>query len=195
LIPPTSVEIEEPEDASTDETTVDVAPPVASEQEELKEGHLTFQENQRGVTFDSLFGPYLKGAIKIVITDPYIRLFYQARNLMEFLETIARQKADEDEVEVRLITIIDEFKSEQQIGYFEQIEATCTSVGIHFSWEFDETNSIHARHIELDNGWKILLDRGLDIFQHYDMNDAFSMINRIQRYRSCKAFEVTYLMH
>jgi len=190
-----SVEIEEPEDASTDETTVDVAPPVASEQEELKEGHLTFQENQRGVTFDSLFGPYLKGAIKIVITDPYIRLFYQARNLMEFLETIARQKADEDEVEVRLITIIDEFKSEQQIGYFEQIEATCTSVGIHFSWEFDETNSIHARHIELDNGWKILLDRGLDIFQHYDMNDAFSMINRIQRYRSCKAFEVTYLMH
>jgi len=188
-----SAEIEEPEGASADETTVDVAPPVASEQEKLKEGHLTFQENQRGVTFDSLFGPYLKGATKVVITDPYIRLFYQARNLMEFLETIARQKADEDEVEVRLITIMDDFKAEQQVEYFEQIETTCAAVGIHFSWEFDGTNTIHARHIELDNGWKILLDRGLDIFQHYDMNDAFSLTNRVQRYRSCKAFEVTYL--
>ncbi|KON48509.1 BREX system Lon protease-like protein BrxL [Mariprofundus ferrooxydans] len=188
-----SVEIEEPEGASADETTVDVAPPVASEKEKLKEGHLTFQENQRGVTFDSLFGPYLKGATKVVITDPYIRLFYQARNLMEFLETIARQKADEDEVEVRLITIMDDFKAEQQVEYFEQIETTCAAVGIHFSWEFDGTNTIHARHIELDNGWKILLDRGLDIFQHYDMNDAFSLTNRVQRYRSCKAFEVTYL--
>jgi len=188
-----SVEIEKPEDASADETTVDVAPPVASEQEELKEEHLTFQENQRGVTFDSLFGPYLKGATKVVITDPYIRLFYQARNLMEFLETIARQKADEDEVEVRLITIMDDFKAEQQVEYFEQIETTCAAVGIHFSWEFDGTNTIHARHIELDNGWKILLDRGLDIFQHYDMNDAFSLTNRVQRYRSCKAFEITFL--
>jgi len=112
---------------------------------------------------------------------------------MEFLETIARQKADEDEVEVRLITIMDDFKAEQQVEYFEQIETTCAAVGIHFSWEFDGTNTIHARHIELDNGWKILLDRGLDIFQHYDMNDAFSLTNRVQRYRSCKAFEVTYL--
>ncbi len=187
-----SAEIEEPEVTSA-ETTVDIATPVASKQEELKEGHLTFQENQRGVTFDSLFGPYLKGATKVVITDPYIRLFYQARNLMEFLETIARQKADEDEIEVRLITIMDDFKAEQQVEYFEQIETTCAAVGIHFSWEFDGTNTIHARHIELDNGWKILLDRGLDIFQHYDMNDAFSLTNRVQRYRSCKAFEVTYL--
>jgi hypothetical protein len=31
------------------------------------------------------------------LTDPCIRLFFQARNFMEFLETIARQKADEDE--------------------------------------------------------------------------------------------------
>jgi hypothetical protein len=28
-----------------------------------KEQHLVFQENQRGVTFDQLFGPYLAGAV------------------------------------------------------------------------------------------------------------------------------------
>jgi len=34
-------------------------------QKELKEQHLTFQENQRGISFDALFGPYLKGATKV----------------------------------------------------------------------------------------------------------------------------------
>ena len=40
---------------------------------------------------------------------------------------------------------------------------------------------------------RFLLDRGLDIYQHYDMNDAFAFANRLQQFRSCKAFEVTYL--
>ena len=158
-----------------------------------QEQHLTFEENQRGVCFDTLLGPYLKGAGKITITDPYIRMFFQARNLMELLETIGKQKAEEDEVTVHLITVKDEFKGPQQIDYFEKMKESCGPIGIHFTWEFDETNSIHARHIVTDHGWKILLDRGLDIFQHYEMNDAFVISNRLQRYRSCKAFEVTYM--
>lgn len=161
--------------------------------QELKEQHLTFEENQRGICFDTLLGPYLKGAGKITITDPYIRLFFQARNLMELLETIGKQKADEDEVAVHLITVKDEFKGPQQIDYFEKMKESCAPIGIDFTWEFDETNSIHARHIVTDHGWKILLDRGLDIFQHYEMNDAFAVSNRLQRYRSCKAFEITYM--
>lgn len=160
---------------------------------EPDERHLTFQENQRGVSFDDLFGPYLKGASRIVITDPYIRLFYQARNLMEFLETVARHKADEDEVEVYLVTVADEYKHMQQVGYLEQMQTVCASIGIQFIWEFDTSGSLHARHIVTDNGWKILLDRGLDVFQQYDMNDAFAIANRMQRYRACKAFEVTFL--
>jgi len=160
---------------------------------EACEKHITFQENQRGVSFDSLFGPYIKGATQITITDPYIRLFYQARNLMEFIETIIRNKADEDEVTVNLITIEDIFKAEQQLEYLQKIQDSCASVGIHFSWQFDETMLIHARHIVTNHGWKILLDRGLDVFQHYEMNDTFSISNRIQKYRPCKAFEITYL--
>jgi ATP-dependent Lon protease len=38
-----------------------------------------------------------------------------------------------------------------------------------------------------------LLDRGLDIFQQYEMNDAFSLANRLQQFRSVKAFEIIYL--
>lgn len=159
----------------------------------LEEKHLTFQENQKGVTYDRLFGEYLKGATQITITDPYIRLFYQIRNLMEFLETLVRQKPVEAEVAVHLVTIEDEFKGEQQKENFEKIRESAQSIGINFSWNFDSSNTLHARHIVTDHGWKISLDRGLDIFQHYEMNDAFTFSNRLQQVRPCKAFEVTFM--
>lgn len=159
----------------------------------LEEKHLTFQENQKGVSFDTLFGPYLKGTKRITVTDPYIRIFYQIRNLMEFFETIVKNKAQEDEVVVHLVTVRDEFKGELQDESFEKIQESARTVGIDFTWEFDETGTIHARHIVSDNGWKISLDRGLDIFQHYEMNEAFSFTNRLQQFRSSKAFEVTFI--
>ena len=159
----------------------------------VKEQHLTFQENQRGISFDTLLGPYLQGANRITITDPYIRLFYQVRNFMEFLETVVKNKLKEEEVSVHLVTTEDKFKGEQQKESFEKIKESCGSVGIDLTWEFDETGTIHARHIETDHGWKILLDRGLDIFQHYEMNDAFTFANRLQQYRPCKAFDATFL--
>lgn len=153
--------------------------------------HLTFQENQRGVSYDTLFGPYLQAATRIVVTDPYIRLFYQVRNFMELMETVVKHKAEEDEVAVHLVTGRDEFNQAQQEEHFERIQMACTPVGIQFSWEFDDTG--HVRHIVTDTGWKILLDRGLDIFQRYEMNDAFDFANRLQDKRPCKAFEVTFL--
>jgi len=156
-------------------------------------GHLTFNENQKGVTFDNLFGPYLKGAQEIVVTDPYIRAFHQVRNLMELAEIIAKAKSPAEEVRLRLITCADGIRPEKQLEYLEAVSEACEGVGIQFSWAFDETNTIHARHIVTDTGWKIALDRGLDIFQPFEMNNAFSFANRQQRFRSVKAFEVIYL--
>ena len=159
----------------------------------LEEKHLTFQENQKGISFDGLFGAYLKGARKITVTDPYIRLFYQIRNFMEFLEAIVKNKVEEDEVAVHLVTVRDEFKGDLQDESFEKIQESARTVGIDFTWEFDESGTIHARHIVTDHGWKISLDRGLDIFQHYEMNEAFAFANRLQQFRSSKAFEVTFI--
>lgn len=163
--------------------------------ERPKAGHFTFNENQKGVTFDKLFGPYLVGAQKITITDPYIRAFHQVRNVMELIETIAKAKSPADEVEVHLVTCVDGIRPEKQAENLGAIAASCEGVGISFTWEFDETNTIHARHIVTDTGWKIALDRGLDIFQQYELNDAFSFANRLQQFRSVKAFEVIYLMN
>lgn len=79
----------------------------------LKEHQLVYEEGQKGVSYDVLFGPYLAGAAEILVTDPYIRAYFQIRNMMEFLETVARFKAPEDEVHVKLITCPDEFNSAQ----------------------------------------------------------------------------------
>lgn len=158
-----------------------------------EEKHVTYQENQRGISYDMLFGPYIKGANSITITDPYIRVFYQIRNLMELLETIVKFTPADDEVVVHLVTVEDDFRGDQQQENLEKIKESCTSIGIKFSWEFDQSEGIHARHIVTDHGWKILLDRGLDIFQRYEMNEAFTFANRLQQHRLCKAFEVTYL--
>jgi ATP-dependent Lon protease len=169
--------------------------PLAPAEPVLKEKHLTFQENQKGISIDTLIGPYLKGATAITVTDPYIRLFYQMRNFMEFLETVVKHKAPDEEVAVHLVTTEDEFKSEQQKENLEKMKESASAVGVNFTWEFDDTGTIHARHIVTDHGWKISLDRGLDIFQHYEMNDTFTFANRLQQYRPCKAFEVTFIRY
>jgi ATP-dependent Lon protease len=171
--------------------SVQVEKPVTSNM--LKEQHRSFQENQKGISYDMLFGEYLRGVSKITITDPYIRLFYQIRNLMEFIETALKFKAQDEEISIHLITSEDDFKADQQKESLDKIKDSCAAIGIQFTWEFDETGTIHARHIVTDLGWKILLDRGLDIFQNYEMNDALAFANRLQQHRACKAFEVTYI--
>lgn len=50
-----------------------------------REGHKVFSENLKGVTFADLFWPWVEGATKIVIIDPYIRMFHQVRNLWSSL--------------------------------------------------------------------------------------------------------------
>jgi len=90
------------EPSDEDETPAPVQASTSRDQTlgEAKEGHREFQENQTGVSFDLLFGPYLKAAKTIEIVDPYIRVFHQTRGVMEFIETVIRQKKPEDEVHV-----------------------------------------------------------------------------------------------
>lgn len=183
----------ETESAPIENNAMTDVSPSSNVQLMLSEQNLSFSENQKGVSYEDILIPYLKGAKKIDITDPYIRLFYQARNLMELLEQIVKWKPDDEEVQINLHTIRDEHNSEQQVNFLTQMKESLEPAGLLFSWKFDENETIHARHIVADNGWKILLDRGLDIFQQYDMNDAFSVANRNQKFRACKAFEVTYV--
>ena len=73
------------------------------------------------------------------------------------------------------------------------MKASARAIGVNFTWALDRTGTLHARHIITDHGWKIFLERGLDIVHPYEMNEAFSVANRLQQYRSCGAFEVTFV--
>lgn len=159
----------------------------------LKEQHLVFQENQRGVSFEKLFGPYLAGAKRIIVTDPYLRIFHQQRNLMELLETVSKSSRQEDEVAVHIVTVEDEFNGDRQTENFQRMADACAGIGIQFTWAYDTSGTKHDRDITTDLGWKIVLSRGLDVFQRFDVNDAFSFANRVQQHRQCKEFNVTFV--
>ncbi len=188
----TTAEFDKPEaEESTDNDIKELLQQPAEKKEKLKEQHLTFAEGQLGVTYEKLFAPYIKGAKHITITDPYIRNVFQTLNLMEFLELIEQNKAVADEVYVELITTTDENTMERQENNFKQIESSCYALGIKFSYKFDST--IHARSIVTDTGWKISLDRGLEIYQNCERKELFAFTTRLQKYRPCKRFEVTYI--
>ena len=159
----------------------------------LKEQHLVFHENQRGVSFDRLFGPYLAGAKRIIVTDPYLRMFHQLRNLMELMETISKLHGPEDEVAVHVVTVEDEFNGDRQTENLQKIADACATVGIQFTWAYDTSGTKHDRDITTDHGWKVVLSRGLDVFQRFELNDAFNFANRLQQQRQCKEFNVTYV--
>jgi ATP-dependent Lon protease len=180
-----------PQSAPADEAKPDPQPAASVTGNGPQSGHRQINENQKGIDYEILFAPYLKGATKIEITDGYIRRFHQARNLMELLELIGRLKADFEEVEVALTTVSDPEKAEEQEDFLQQIKNSVEPAGIHLSWKYD--SSTHDRSIVTDQGWKIILGRGLDIFQHYPMNDALAISNRQQRHRSCRPFEITYV--
>ena len=103
---PTGEADEGEEPGASSETSASEAAPIegARRPGPLFEGHREFQENQRGVSYDTLLLPYLRGATKITITDPYIRQFHQARNLMELAEALAVGKDPADEVKILVTT-------------------------------------------------------------------------------------------
>lgn len=155
----------------------------------LEPGQKIIRDNQSGISYDNLFGAYLLNAKDFKIIDPYIRLPYQLRNFMELAKLISEKKDPDTEVKLHLVTSNNEDFIENAKDAFEQMRYSLESMGIIFSYEFDDF--IHDRSIEMNNGWKVILGRGLDIWQKtggwYDINEY------IQERRLCKACEVTFV--
>jgi len=147
------------------------------------------RDNQSGISYDNLFGAYLIGATEVKLVDPYIRQPYQLRNFMEFVKLLVDQKNPDTELKLHLVTTCDEEYQETTREAFDTMAYSVESLGIILSYEFDDF--IHDRFIQLDNGWKIVLGRGLDIWQKtggwYDINEY------VQEKRICKSCEVTFL--
>lgn len=151
--------------------------------------HIEVFDNQKGVSYKNLFGEYFKGASKVTIIDPYIRLPYQIRNLVELINLIASHKQADENVKIELITSSDENFIDESRERLTGLQDNLSPIGIDFSFQFDE--NIHDRYILIDNNWKIILGRGLDIWNK--TNGMFDIAETNQLYRTCKGFSMTVM--
>jgi ATP-dependent Lon protease len=108
------------------------------------------------------------------------------------MQVVLDGKAQGEEVAVHLVTDSGDFSRTEIDESLRFVQADLMKVDIDFTYEFDETRTLHARSITTDTGWKISLDRGLDIYQRFE-GGFLSLAGMDQRARYCKAFEVTYL--
>jgi ATP-dependent Lon protease len=158
---------------------------------ELQPSHIVVPENTKGWSYRRLFARHLAGARKITVSDPYVRHFFQARNFMELLQMIHELVPEGDEVTVHLITQSDPETCVKQEENLNQIVNSFTGSRVAFSWELNHKPNFHARSLTTDTGWKITIDRGLDIFQKFE-GGPFSVEQAIQEARLTRGAEVGY---
>jgi ATP-dependent Lon protease len=150
---------------------------------------LEIKEGEIGYSYEILFSPFFVSSKEINLVDPFIRLSYQIDNFLAFCKLLSSFKI----TNLNLITSVgsDEEDDEQlkkNKAKFEEIKLVLLKKGIEFNFIFSE--AIHDRYIETDNGWKITLGRGIDIFQRpeswYDLDrDDFTK-------RKCRATIISY---
>ncbi|UAK39178.1 BREX system Lon protease-like protein BrxL [Gordonia bronchialis] len=187
----TSERAHEPTAEDESRAATDKSPTDTEAEPPLFEGHRDYQENQRGVSYQELLMPYLRGASEISIVDPYIRMPHQGRNLVDLLALLAAEKDPADEISVTLVTKAERGEYEHQhLLMLNDIRESAAAAGINFNVAWDE--SIHDRSIRADTGWKILLGRGLDIFQK-GSGSQYDLGARRQEFRQVVSFGVTYL--
>lgn len=163
-----------------------IASPITITKNLLEARTVSVRENQSNVSYEKLFGDYLVGVHEVNIVDPYIRLPYQVRNLMELVRLILSKRVDEELIRIHLKTFNSDDKIPEMIDTFDELKDSLVDMDVDFSYEFDE--NIHDRSISLDNGWVISLGRGLDIWQR--TGGMLDLAEYIQEKRICKEFSM-----
>ena len=147
------------------------------------------RDNQTNISYDKLFGDYLEGATEFIIQDPYIRYAYQFRNFMELCSLIYQRNSDAEKITLKLITWNDKDFMESATESFNEIKDSLAEINIDFEVEFKET--AHDRFITCNNGWRIILGRGLDIWQK--SNGRYDIAELMQEKRKCREFDLVVI--
>jgi ATP-dependent Lon protease len=141
----------------TSPATVTDAPSSA----ELKEQHFTILYDDTGYSYESIIGPYLRGAKSVVIEDPYIRLQHQIQNFVRFCETVLKAGT------VKRINLITGYDDKNQLAdiaeKLDELKQSLLELDVELEVKLNP--NMHDREIRIDNGWVIKIGRGLDFFQ------------------------------
>lgn len=112
---------------------------------------------ETGWDLEKIFAPYARGAARVTLEDPHLSLPHQLRNLVRFCEMLC---VINDCHEFLLITR--DKDPEFEAGLLE-LQKSMAHLGRTFSWQYSA--SLHDRCVRFSNGWKLVLGRGLDMWE------------------------------
>jgi ATP-dependent Lon protease len=140
---------------------IDPDEPENQPETELQEQHYTIFYGDTGFSYETIIGPYLKGAKEITVEDPYIRVTHQIQNFIRLCETIVKRPA------IRKINLITSYDDKTIISEMrdnlEELKQSLLEIDIILDIKLDA--NLHDREIRIDNGWIIKIGRGLDFYQ------------------------------
>jgi ATP-dependent Lon protease len=158
---PSAKPVDKPSSAPSPESLTQVGEVKPQAPPPLKQKHFTIRYDDRGFSFENMFGEYLSGAKKVVVEDPYIRMQHQVANFVRLCELVAHQGTIRH---VELITGYDDDAQKTETSQrLSDLAESLKDVDIELQIRFD--SHLHDRAIKLDNGWIIKIGRGLDIYQ------------------------------
>lgn len=129
--------------------------------DELVERHFTIMYGDVGHSYESIIGPYLRGAKTVVIEDPYIRLQHQIQNFVRFCECVLKAGTVK---KINLITGYDDNTQLSDIAdKLEELKQSLLEMDVELEVKLNP--NMHDREIRLDNSWVIKIGRGLDFYQ------------------------------
>ena len=142
------------------ESSAPIAAPVFVS-DELVERHFTIMYGDVGHSYESIIGPYLRGAKTVVIEDPYIRLQHQIQNFVRFCECVLKTGT------VKKISLISGYDDNTELAVIseklEELKQSLLEMDVELDVKLNP--NMHDREIRLDNGWVIKIGRGLDFYQ------------------------------
>lgn len=129
--------------------------------DELIERHFTIMYGDVGHSYESIIGPYLRGAKTVIIEDPYIRLQHQIQNFVRFCESVLKAET------VKKINLITGYDDNTQLAdiaeKLKELKQSLLEMDVELEVKLNP--NMHDREIRLDNGWVIKIGRGLDFYQ------------------------------
>ena len=128
---------------------------------ELKEQHFGILYGDTGYSYESIMGPYLKGATSVMIEEPYIRAHHQIQNFVRFCETALKVGT------IKKISLTTGYDEQTQLAdiaeKLDDLKQSLLELDVELDVQLNP--NMHDREIRLDNGWIIKIGRGLDFYQ------------------------------
>jgi len=160
---------------------------------QLSTKNVVIKEQQKGVSYEFLFKEYLLGSTEIHLTDPHLSIWYQQENLHEFCRMLLTLIPHGEELTLKVFTASDRVRSLEHKFDLEELADSFNGTPLTVLLDIADPDTMHDRYIESDNGWKIILGRGLDMFKAYERKERFNLAKWVQVERRCRGFAVTYV--